>query len=116
MATVETSDNHKVIELRTHYYLDEYLICKMNIEKIAKSQGCTLFKADDNYQEILVETNDFSTIFNIVDVSPRNIAIDLCVTSKGLFKKPSSHIITWYSSLDKQLSCIKKGGVSNGKY
>lgn len=109
MATIETCDNNQNEMLKTHYYRNDFEMIRVIIEKKVKSSDYQIFRADNNYNEILVETKDFTTIFFIVSVTPICNSIDICVTSKSFFKNSKTHIASWYEILDKALDYLGKG-------
>lgn len=109
MSTTETSLNNKKDELRTHHYRNDYLACKEVIQKVIKSFGYYDFRADDTFQEILVESDSFETIFKITEINPIQSSIDIFVTKKSLFKKSNAHIVLLYEALDKSLQYNGKG-------
>ncbi len=108
MKTLSTTDLNAKQELITRYYHNDFSQVKLAIESICRKSQFT-FQFNESFKEFLIDTPNFSTIITVVEITPVESSIDLYVSSKRMFKKPSIHIKEWYVALDKNLNLIKKG-------
>lgn len=109
MATIETKHNHEIVDLHTRWYQNNYEQCKEAVVSIAKKLNYVVVNINDTFGELLVESSEFSHVFDISSVTPLNTSIDICVTSKKLFKKPIPQICFLYEELNKALKFRSKG-------
>lgn len=114
MKQYETSDVNLNALLVTSWYTNDYMQCKMAIERVAKNLGFKIVGSNDVYKEILVVNSSFDLVVKVTTVNPRESGIDFCVTRKGLFANVPKQIDLWYTELNKQLQFKGKGLHKNG--
>lgn len=108
---IETSDNHRNRELKTHYYKSEYKEAKEIVIRYLNQKKIKVTNIDDNYGEIFVETSSFHMIISIRSPRILYVSIDIKISVYSLVGayKPHKYIKEIYSYLDKELPFIGKG-------
>ncbi len=108
---IETSDKHRFIDFRTHYYKCEYNIAKDAVKRYLNQKKFKISNVDDNYGEIFVQSSSFHMIISIRKAMVLNVSIDIKVNVYGILGayKPHKLIKELYTYLDKQLPFIGVG-------
>lgn len=103
--TFETSDNHHIESLRTHYYrvrkeeaYDATLAVLKNMKAVIKS-------SDGERGEIIVDASDFTGTVSITATSYTEVAVDIIVMTFNILPsaKGKKIIEQFYELLDKKV-------------
>lgn len=111
----ETSDNHQIQSLKTHYYRARYEESKEALNKIIKNKNGIILDDNTSYQELLFETKDYSCTAKFTSITPYEIAIDFKITTFNFLGlgKGRKEIELLYKELD-QLLQFKGVGLYKG--
>ena len=101
---LETSENNKKNNLKTHWYKGNYKMIKTAVLKVLTDCGFTPKVTDDNYGEIVIENNQFTMTITIFEFSVAETAVDLTYESKRFFDFGSSKkdILLFYTKLGEK--------------
>ena len=103
--TFETSDNHHIDTLRTHYYRvrkdEAYDACL----EVLKEMKAVIKSNDMERGEIITDASDFSGTVSVTSTSYTEIAVDFMVLTFNFLPtaKGKKIIEKFYSILDKKL-------------
>ena len=80
----ETSDRHYIETLQTRYYKVLKDQAKEAIKEVAKAENTRVADQNDTYDEMLIETSDYSAIFTLSNPkSMSETGIDIMVTTNA---------------------------------
>lgn len=111
----ETSDRHYIETLQTRYYKVLKDQAKEAIKEVAKAENTRVADQNDTYDEMLIETSDYSAIFTLSNPkSMSETGIDIMVTTNAFLPlgKGKKVIERIYKILDSKLPFI---GVGRGQ-
>lgn len=102
----ESSERHQEKALRTHYYKHNYRQVKEALKNYAKSQQYPIKNEDDMHGEIFIETPSFHMIVTIIELNPRETAMEIKVQTYKVvgLNKPKKLIKTTFEALNKNLT------------
>lgn len=108
--TVETRDNHKKEQLRTHYYRNTFKQIVRATEKIVNEEDMIIHNLDENYKELYLIGDGFEIIVSVVEVTPAECAIDFKVNYFSTFGwgRPEKKAIHMFEKYDKNLNLKRK--------
>lgn len=103
----ETRDKHYIDSLQTRYYKALKAQVKLAIAEVATLEGTRIADQNDTYDEILIETANYSAIFTLSN--PKSLSetgVDIMVTTTGLLPmgKGKKVIERIYGILDSKLT------------
>ncbi len=107
----ESKERHTNLTLMTHYYKTNYDKVKETVSLACKHFNYKISSIDDTHGEIFIKTNRFHMIVTIIQVTPRETAVDIKVETYRLFgfNKPKRLIETMYKKLNQSLELKGKG-------
>lgn len=102
---VETSELHKVKDLRTRYYKTNFKKIKEQIEAYSDQKGILVKHVDELHGEMFLQTAKYHMIVSIVQVTPLETAVDMKVQTYKIagMNEPMKRIIEMYAFLDTKL-------------
>lgn len=108
----ETSDKHYIETLQTRYYKALKDHVKEVIKEVATMEKTRIADQNDTYDEILIETSDYSAIFTLSNPkSMSETAVDIMVTTNAFLPlgKGKKVIERLYKILDSKLTFVGVG-------
>lgn len=110
--TFETSDNHRISSLRTHYYYATKEEAMDNVVLVLKEMGSINKSIGEERGEIIVDARDFSCTATVTLTSFRVCAVDMNVLTYNFLPtaKGKKIIEDFYDRLDKKLRLKGIGG------
>lgn len=111
----ETSDNHHIESLRTHYYRVRKEEAFNASLEVLKKMKAVIKSSDEERGEIICDASDFSGTVSVTATSYSEVAVDINVLTYNFFPsaKGKKIIEEIYSQLDKK---IPLKGVSLYRY
>ena len=102
----ESSERHQEKALRTHYYKHNFKQVKDALKAYANTNQYPIKTEDDTHGEVSIETPSFHMIATIIEINPRETAIDLKVQTYRVvgLNKPKKIIQTTFEALNKTLT------------
>lgn len=103
--TFETSDNHHIGSLRTHYYRVRKEDAFDAVLAVLKGMKTIIKSSDPERGEIIVDASDFSGTVSITATSYTEIAVDIIVMTYNVLPsaKGKKIIEKFYDLLDKRI-------------
>ena len=103
--TFETSDNHHIDTLRTHYYRVRKEDAYDATLSVLKEMKAVIKSSDPERGEIIVDASDFSGTVSITATSFTEIAVDIIVMTFNFLPsaKGKKIIERFYELLDKKI-------------
>ena len=103
--TFETSDNHHIDTLRTHYYRVRKEDAYDATLSVLKEMKAVIKSSDPERGEIIVDASDFSGTVSITATSFTEIAVDIIVMTFNVLPsaKGKKIIEKFYELLDKKI-------------
>ena len=103
--TFETSDNHHIDSLRTHYYRVRKEDAFDAVLSVLKEMKSVIKSSDSERGEIIVDASDFSGTVSITATSYTEIAVDIIVMTYNVLPsaKGKKIIEKFYDLLDKKI-------------
>ena len=103
--TFETSDNHHIDTLRTHYYRVRQEEAYDATLSVLKEMKAVIKSSDPERGEIIVDASDFSGTVSITATSFTEIAVDIIVMTFNVLPsaKGKKIIEKFYELLDKKI-------------
>ena len=107
----ETCDNHRIPELRTHYYQAQYDNTLKAIAIVLKDMGAVIKSVDEKHKEIFTDASDFTGTITISMASFSVSAVDIHVMTYNILPtaKGKKIITRFYELLDTKLSLKQIG-------
>ena len=101
----ETSDNHHIETLRTHYYRVRKEEAFNASLEVLKKMKAVIKSSDEERGEIICDASDFSGTISIIATSYTEVAVDINVMTYNFFPgtKGKRIIEEIYASLDKSI-------------
>ena len=108
----ETSDNHEIRKLQTHYYQNDYEITKQAVIKTAIDFGCVKEYESEEFKELFFTFKKGDLIITLSNNSYYITGVDIKINTNFVlaFKRPVKIIDEFYASLDKKLTLKRVGG------
>lgn len=102
----ETSDNHHIQTLKTHYYNSRKEDAIGAVLEVMKEMKCINKNVDEEHGEIIVDASSFSGTITITATAYTEMAIDIQVMTYNILPtaKGKKVIEEIYSLIDKKLS------------
>jgi len=102
----ESSERHALKALQTHYYKHNYAQVKEALKAYANKHRYPIKSVDDKHGEVFIETSKFHMIATIIEINPRETAIDIKTQTYKIvgFNKPKTIIIDTFKALDEVLT------------
>ena len=104
---LSTNDNSSIMNLRPHYYLNDYQTIKKRIIEVAESLKYTVVSVDDNYYEIFVENKGYADIiFTCVRTATTGTRVDIKTNIQMFISLGTAEKIIkeFYKQLDQKLN------------
>ncbi len=103
--SAETSELHASRQLRTRYYKTGYTQVKKYIEDYAQRKKIDVRNINDEHGEIYLQSNKYHIIVSVIQVHPRETAVDIKTNTYGVFgfSKPVKLIGELYAYLNEKL-------------
>ena len=104
--SLSTDENSSDLNLRPHFYLNDYQTIKKRIIEVAELLKYTVISVDDNYHEIFIENRGFADIIiTCIRSATSGTRVDLKVNIQGFMSFGTSEKIIkeFYKALDPRL-------------